>query len=188
MSPKELPNAEAQSAEAQKPTLLIVENDLRFRETLCLEFRERGYEVTTAASLEEVKRLRDEFFRFATVDLRLDSELGLPIVDYLKSRYPQCRILILTGHASIATAVEAVKRGAAQYLSKPIQIDRLEQMLWTDFPLQETSMETESLARHEHEYIEWVLNQSKGNITEAARRLGIHRQSLQRKLRKFAPH
>ncbi len=173
--------------EDAKPSLLIVENDARFQETLTIEFRERGYEVHNAASLDEVKRLKTPALRFATVDLRLDSEHGLPIVEHLKSRYPECRIIMLTGHGSIATAVEAVKKGAAQYLSKPVRIDRLERTLWTDLPLEEEAAATESLARHEREYIEWVLTQSRGNITEAARRLGIHRQSLQRKLKKFTP-
>lgn len=173
------------------PKLLVVEDDPRFRATLELEFTERGYDVLTASSLSEVKsHATDVSFRFATVDLRLEAEMGLPIVEFLKRRTPDCRIIVLTGYGSIATAVEAVKRGAAQYLTKPVQMDQLERLLWTDASFEQEGdgeIEIDSLARREREYIEWVLVQTQGNITEAARRLGIHRQSLQRKLRKFTP-
>ncbi|MDR3608568.1 MAG: response regulator [Oligoflexia bacterium] len=177
--------------ENEKPSLLVIEDDRKFQDTLKIEFEERGYEVTTAASLEEVRNLSPSRpFRFATVDLRLETEFGLPIVEYLISLYPECRIVVLTGYGSIATAVEAMRRGASQYITKPIQVDKLERLLWTDSPPTEepeTSLTVPSLARHEREYIEWVLVQTNGNITEAARRLGIHRQSLQRKIRKFIP-
>lgn len=175
---------------SETPTLLIVENDRRFQETLRVEFQERGYNVLTACSLSEVRLISEKALRFATVDLRLDTESGIPVVEHLRSKYPECRIVVLTGYGSIATAVEAVKRGASQYMTKPVQIERLEKLLWTDAPFEEgceDTVNTESLARHEREYIEWVLLQSEGNITDAARRLGIHRQSLQRKLRKFTP-
>lgn len=169
--------------------LLIVEDDERFRDTLKLEFEERGYDVSTASTLESVRNLKLPALRFATVDLRLNSEFGLPIVQYLKSTFPDCRIIVLTGYGSIATAVDATKKGASQYMTKPVQIDQLERVLWTDAPADFENEEptNASLARHEREYIEWVLVQSGNNITEAARRLGIHRQSLQRKLRKYTP-
>jgi two-component system response regulator RegA len=95
----------------------------------------------------------------------------------------------LTGYGSIATAVQATKNGATNYLTKPIDMDELEHTLITGGPDEETPIpdEFQSLDRHEREYIEYVLNECGGNISQAARRLGLHRQSLQRKLRKFTP-
>ena len=174
-----------------KPLLLIVEDDERFQETLKIEFNDRGYETVLASSLATVQALGKELpLRFAVVDLRLASEFGISVVEYLRLHFPTLRIIVLTGYGSIATAVEAVKKGASQYITKPVQINQLEQLLWTDAPLSDAlpdAPEPVSLARHEREYIEWVLVQASGNITEAAKRLGIFRQSLQRKLRKFTP-
>ena len=172
--------------------LLIIEDDLRFRETLALEFADRGYEVTTAVNGKDVIRiLATQTFRFALVDLRLGQDHGLEMIDLLKKSNPECRIVMMTGYGSIATAVAAVKRGAAHYLTKPVTIDTLAQALWSDtLDEKETELKSSepSLARHEREYIEFVLLGANQNISEAARRLGIHRQSLQRKLRKFTPH
>ena len=98
------------------------------------------------------------------------------------------RVVILTGYASIATAVQAVKQGAVDYLTKPVDIDELERaLLMGGLDTSNVPEEFQSLDRHQREYIEYVLARCGGNISEAARRLGIHRQSLQRKLRKFTP-
>lgn len=180
----------------ESPRTLIIEDDSRFRETLSVEFKDRGYTVRAVSSLEELARELDEPlpFRFAVVDLRIKTDRGLDGVPLILKHSPKCRIVILTGYGSIATAVEAVKLGASNYLTKPVDIARLERALWTDEPepkdqkedeLEES--EGETLARHEREYIEYVLEQCGGNVTKAAQWLGLHRQSLQRKLRKFTP-
>ena len=99
-------------------------------------------------------------------------------------------MVVLTGHGSIATAVQATKLGAVNYLTKPVDVETIERALRSDpdddeaIPIPE---QYQSLARHEREYIEFVLAECEGNISRAARRLGIHRQSLQRKLRKYTP-
>lgn len=174
-------------SQPERPTLLLLEDDLYFRETLCLEFQERGYAVFEAATQSEMDTLTLTALRFAIVDLRLGAEWGLDLMANLKLRWPDVRIIVLTGYGSIATAVEAVRLGAANYLTKPIAMDVLERALWTDDVQAEEVPNRESLARHEREYIEYVLVQCDGNITHAADWLGIHRQSLQRKLRKLAP-
>ena len=171
-------------------TLLIVEDDARFRETLAVEFRDRGYIVTEAANFAEFSEACERaVFRFALVDLRLGADHGLKVVERLHAASPRCRIVMMTGYGSIATAVEAVKKGASQYLTKPVSIDALETALEDGVPQSGPTPPGpgDTLARHEREYIEFVLAQAGQNISEAARRLGIHRQSLQRKLRKFTP-
>ena len=179
---------------ADAPTLLLAEDNDGFRETLALEFEDRGYVVHQARDLEGVRhvagRMAPNSLRFAVVDLRLGSDDGLEVVDYLAGRFPDVRAVLLTGYGSLPTAVQAMKRGAVNYLSKPTSVERLERALWTDEadPQDVAAPDgRESLARHEREYIEYVLLQCDGNISKAARWLGIHRQSLQRKLRKFTP-
>lgn len=168
------------------PALLLVEDDADFRATLTLEFGEKGYAVAEAASLIEVQsQLEHISFRFAVVDLRLQGEWGLDVVNAIHTQQSQCRIVVLTGYGSISTAVEAIKRGAVNYLTKPVSLERLEKALWVEMPPDQTEPDEpiESLERHEREYLEYVLARCGGNISQAARWLNIHRQSLQRKLR-----
>ena len=111
-------------------------------------------------------------------------------IQKILDRCPQARIVVLTGYGSIATAVKATKLGAVGYLMKPTDVDQVERALLeeddeeSELPIPD---EFQSLYRHEREYIEFVLNECEGNISQAARRLGLHRQSLQRKLRKYTP-
>lgn len=167
--------------------VLIIDDDKNFCETLKVEFQDLGHTAKccfSIASLHEVKDLN--IFDWAIVDLRIGVDNGLDVVDILKKQHPDIVIVILTGFGSISTAVEAVKRGAKQYLSKPIQFDELLE----SFGDQQADNEVESypsLARKEREYIEFVLNECDGNISQAAKKLGIHRQSLQRKLKKYTP-
>lgn len=170
--------------------LLLVEDDVAFAETLACEFRDRGYRVCHVADLGELRRALPARVDFAVVDLRLRGDSGLDAVSAIRSAHPQARVVILTGYGSIATAVQATKLGASQYLTKPVDVDDLERALVqgdADPEQVEIPDEFLSLARHEREYIEYVLAQCGGNITQAARRLGLHRQSLQRKLRKYPP-
>ncbi|MFP6605706.1 MAG: response regulator [Myxococcota bacterium] len=171
-------------------TLLIVEDNLRFADTLATELSDRGYAVETLASLAAVKDADTARFRYAIVDLRLRQDSGLDVIQEIKDRSPDTHIVVLTGYGSIATAVQATKLGAAHYLTKPVDIDEVERALHSDeYPTEEVPIPTEfqSLYRHEREYIEFVLAECEGNISQAARRLGLHRQSLQRKLRKYTP-
>ena len=175
---------------ADIPRLLIVEDDERFAETLAAEFRDRSYEVSTARNLAELSEVCDAPIHFAIVDLRLRGDDGLDAMAIIKENNPDVRIVVLTGYGSIATAVQAMKRGALNYLTKPVDIDQIEHAFaMGDDAEPETAAQDDypSLARHEREYIEYVLAECEGNISEAARRLGLHRQSLQRKLRKHTP-
>ena len=169
-------------------SLLIVDDDARFSETLALEFQERGWRVDCVADLDALRALPASSYRYAVVDLRLRHQNGLDALPLILERSPRARIVVLTGYGSIATAVQAVKQGAFNSLTKPVHVDDLLQVFRGE-PLRSEAAASagQTLARREREYIEWVLAQCDGNISRAARQLGLHRQSLQRKLRKFTP-
>ncbi|MBW2271925.1 MAG: response regulator [Deltaproteobacteria bacterium] len=184
----ELGGRAREAAARQSPGLLIVEDDHRFADTLAEEFRDRGYYVEHVNAIEPLYDLDLAGIGYAVVDLRLRQDSGLDAIAVIRERSPQTRVVILTGYASIATAVQAVKQGAVDYLTKPVDIDELERaLLMGGLDTSNIPEEFQSLDRHQREYIEYVLARCGGNISEAARRLGIHRQSLQRKLRKFTP-
>lgn len=169
--------------------LLIAEDDASFRETLALEFQERDYDVTAIARLDDFDRLSCRQFDLAVIDLKLGTDSGLELIAKLHGASPAIISVVLTGYSSIATAVQAVKLGAANYLTKPVSTDDIEAALLGHVSAEAMDdYQAPSLARHEWEYIEYVLARCDGNITRAAKELGIHRQSLQRKLRKYPPN
>jgi two-component system, response regulator RegA len=171
----------------QPQSLLIVDDDARFAETLALEFTERGWRVDCVADLDELRALPPFAYKFASVDLRLRHQNGLDAIPLILERSPKARIVVLTGYGSIATAVQAVKQGAFNYLTKPVHVDDLLAAFKSESVPSQGVDPQQTLARREREYIEWVLAECDGNISRAARQLGLHRQSLQRKLRKFTP-
>jgi two-component system response regulator RegA len=175
----------------QRGRLLLVDDSPAFRERLARAFRERGFQVRTAGSYDEALLLsRETPADLAVVDLRMPGRSGLDLVRDLKKLRPATRVLVLTGFGSIATAVDAIRLGAANYLSKPASADDILAAFARAEAGQAEAPEAAdppSLARVEWEHIHRVLADSGGNISEAARRLGIHRRSLQRKLRKLAP-
>jgi len=176
---------------SQTQSLLIVDDDARFAETLALEFTELGWRVDCVADLDELRALPPFAHRYASVDLRLRHQNGLDAIPLILQRSPRARIVVLTGYGSIATAVQAVKQGAFNYLTKPVQVEDLLAAFRGEPLKSQTGVAAaepgQTLARREREYIEWVLAECGGNISRAARQLGLHRQSLQRKLRKFTP-
>ena len=169
------------------PSLVIVEDDPAFARTLSRSFERRGYGVHHAASPEQLAALLETHeFEFAVVDLKLGTASGLPCVDMIHTRDPQTRIVVLTGFASIATAVEAIKLGAAHYLAKPANTDDIEEAFGRsagdpDVPVDGRKSSIKTL---EWEYIHAALAECDFNISEAARRLGLHRRTLARKLEK----
>ena len=173
--------------EAQRQ-LLIVEDDEAFARTLARSFERRGYSVLQAASLADVEVLLEQYRPcYAVVDLKLKGEAsGLACVQTLHAADEEMLIVVLTGFASIATAVEAVKLGACHYLAKPSNTDDIE----AAFGLREGNAEVEltnrssSIKTLEWERINEVLAETGFNLSEAARRLGMHRRTLTRKLEK----
>jgi len=168
--------------------LLIVEDDFDFARTLGRSFERRQYRVLLAASYDEARALlRQHVPGYAVVDLKLTGNLsGLACVQMLHAHDPAMLIVVLTGFASIGTAVEAVKLGACQYLAKPSNTDDIEAAfghLVASADLALTARPT-SIKTLEWERIHAVLAETDFNISEAARRLGMHRRTLARKLEK----
>jgi two-component system, response regulator RegA len=174
-------------------TILLVDDDQVFRERLARAFRDRGFDVHTAGDVEEaVAVARTETPELAVVDLRMPGGSGLDLVRELRSIDAATKIVVLTGYGSIATAIDATRLGATYYLPKPADIDDILAAFARDeVPSPATSEApvpaAPSLARAEWEHINRVLADCDGNVSEAARRLGLHRRSLQRKLQKYPP-
>ena len=184
--------AQQDEAASGKPSILIVDDDAVLRERLARAFRDRGFEVQTAADYEEaIARASEESPEMAVVDLRMPGRSGLELVRDLRALDPATRIVVLTGYGSIATAVEAMRVGATYFVAKPADADDVLAAFERGEapPLEGASTEyvPPSLARAEWEHINRVISDCGGNISEAARRLGIHRRSLQRKLQKYPP-
>jgi two-component system response regulator RegA len=173
-----------------RPSLLLVDDDAIYRERLAKAIAARGFEVRTAAEAEAAVALAEaESPEFAVLDLRMPGESGLELLRRLKAIDPTTKVLMLTGYGSIATAMEAVRLGAANYLTKPADVDDILAAFDPGSVREEgpEDLGTPSLARVEWEHIQRVLNDCEGNLSEAARRLGMHRRSLQRKAARKRP-
>lgn len=169
--------------------LLLIDDDETFVRVLARALGARGFEVAVAHdAATALTLLRREHPRHAVLDLKLGTDNGLELIPQLLAVAPNLRILLLTGYASIATAVEAIKRGAHDYLAKPVDADAIVRALRDDGDDPEVvttaGEHAPPLRRLEWEHIQRVLVESEGNISEAARRLGLHRRTLQRKLAK----
>ena len=174
--------------------LLLVEDDAVFAGAMARALRARGFEVAVAGDAAgALEQIHGQPPRYAVVDLKLGEDSGLALIPRLHTEVPTMRILLLTGYASIATAVEAIKRGAHDYLAKPVDADAVVRALLDDGDAEvaETAELPESplrLRRLEWEHIQRTLRECGGNISETARRLGMHRRTLQRKLGKRPVH
>ncbi|WP_426437876.1 response regulator transcription factor [Bradyrhizobium genosp. P] len=168
--------------------LLIVEDDAGFARTLKRSFERRGYDVVVAASLDEVRHMLEEQSPgYAVVDLKLaGGASGLACVEALHAHDPEMLIVVLTGFASIATAVEAIKLGACHYLAKPSNTDDIEAAFQkaAGNAAIEVGARPTSIKTLEWERIHQTLIETDFNISETARRLGMHRRTLARKLEK----
>ncbi|HEY0191229.1 MAG TPA: response regulator [Kofleriaceae bacterium] len=183
----------------QKQSILIVDDDETYRNRLARAFVDRGYDVRTAHDHDSAVALAvADSPELAVVDLKMPGKSGLELIKALHEIDPSTRSVVLTGYGSIATAIDAVRLGAAYYLSKPADADDIvgafaraeAPPLAPPAPTSSApggEYKAPSLARAEWEHINRVLSDAGGNISEAARRLGIHRRSLQRKLQKYPP-
>ena len=172
-------------------TLLLADDDDVYRERLARAIGARGHSVITARNGEEAILLSFQSEMDAAIlDLKMPEHNGIDVLRAIMKSRPHMRILIHTGYGSIATAMEAVRLGAIDYLIKPTDVDSLLSAL---DPNQEelakaSAVSAPSLERVEWEHIQRIISDCNGNISEAARILGLHRRSLQRKLQKFPPH
>jgi two-component system response regulator RegA len=179
--------------EGVAPVILIVDDDDVFRARLCRAFRSRGWAAHEAADGDQALLLTADLSPdLILVDLRMPGRDGLDLIPELRRLEPETAIIVLTGYGSIATTLAATRLGANHYLSKPTDVDQIlaayESVFAEDRDGPESIPATvPSLARVEWEHIQRVLTDCHGNISQAARLLGIHRRSLQRKLSKYPP-
>jgi len=171
---------------AERPSLLLVDDDATFRAVLSRALDKRGFAVTAAENVEQALPIAAANPpEYAVLDLKMDGASGLVLVQKLHELDPATRIVMLTGYASIATAVEAIKLGATQYLSKPANADEIVAAFGhnasADIPLEAQPATVERL---EWEHIQRILRENGDNISATARILNMHRRTLQRKLSK----
>ena len=169
-------------------TILIVDDDEVLRSRVVRALSSRGFDARGVGDYDgAIAAARSHMPDLAVVDLRLPGRPGLDVVRDLKGLWPRMSIVVLTGYGSIATAIQSLRLGAVHYLSKPVDFDQIVAAFGTAPIARESPSVTEvpSLARVEWEHIQRVLTDCDGNISRAARLLGLHRRSLQRKLAKF---
>lgn len=168
--------------------LLLVDDDAVLARVLARALAARGFVVRVAEGAQACREALGANYvpDFALLDLNLDGQSGLRLVEPLLRANAQCEIVVLTGYASISTAVDAIKLGARQYLAKPVDVEAIvKALLETQEPdLESAPDETLSVSRLEWEHIQRVLQENEGNISATARALKMHRRTLQRKLGK----
>ena len=169
--------------------MLLVDDDEVFRVRLASALRQRGQEVVTAADGEQAVRAAGRGkLAAAVVDLRMPGMSGTELVPHLLRLQPDLRVVVLTGYGSIASAVEAMRLGAHNYVSKPADADDVLAAVTGDArPVPSAAAPPPTLARAEWEHIQRILSDTGGNVSETARRLGITRRTLQLKLKKYPP-
>ena len=173
--------------EPDLPTLMLVDDDESFRMIMARSLTRQGFSVMAYASAEEAQAVLPGWVPdYALIDLKMQGASGLVLIPAILKVAPYCRIVMLTGFASIATAVEAIKLGATHYLTKPASLDEIV----TAFDKidgdenADTSEQPMSIDRLEWEHIQKVLAEHDGNVSATARALNMHRRTLQRKLAK----
>ena len=169
------------------PSLLLADDDPVFGQVLSRALERRGFRVSVVHDVvQALEQCALEIPDFAVVDLRMPGDSGLVLVARLRELAPSARVVVLTGYASIATAVEAIKLGAIHYLTKPANADQI--VAAFDRQAGDSSVEPAerlpSVGRLEWEYLQQTLAAHDGNISRTARALGMHRRTLQRKLAK----
>ena len=169
--------------------LLIVDDDLPFRDRLSKSMEKKGFLVEAFSdSKSTLERIQNKNFDFAIVDMRLNDGSGLELIQLIKHSNPKTRSLLLTGYGNIATAVAAIKSGAVDYLPKPAEIDQICEALTSSKDILPPPPENPMTAdRVRWEHIQRVFTQCNRNVSETARRLRMHRRTLQRILNKHAP-
>ncbi|HUH10798.1 MAG TPA: ActR/PrrA/RegA family redox response regulator transcription factor [Brevundimonas sp.] len=183
-----MPETEDRIAALEDKTLLLLDDDNALRTRLGRALESRGFVVTLAASLAEAREaLKTSLPAFAVLDMRLEDGNGLKIVEAIRDRREDARIVMLTGYGAIATAVAAVKAGAVDYLQKPADADDVVKALLATGEAPEPPANPMSADRVRWEHIQRVYELCDHNVSETARRLGMHRRTLQRILAKRAP-
>lgn len=168
--------------------VLICDDDAPLRKRLVRMLRDRGLLVFEAENVDEAKEVLSEFeVKTCIVDMRMPGDSGIALLEHISEKYPEIRSVVFTGFGTIQNATEAMKKGAVEYLTKPASIDAIMSAITGSVILAEDDEQNigmPSLEEVEMDYIRKVLAECEGNITAAAKVLGLHRRSLQRKLSK----
>jgi two-component system response regulator RegA len=171
------------------PNLLLVDDDEIFSDVLAGALKKRGFNVEVARTTgQAIDNIAANVPDYAIIDLRIGEQSGLTLVEHLQQKNCETRMIVLTGYGSIATAVEAIKKGAQHYLTKPAAVSDIIAALKGGEPASQIFPEASrrpSVKRLEWEHIQNVLTENNGNISATARALGMHRRTLQRKLQKY---
>ncbi|MFO0556085.1 MAG: response regulator [Polyangiaceae bacterium] len=193
---------EPSASNAAPPTLLVVDDDAAFRRTLSAALAKRGFDVVEASDPVDARaKAEAQTFEYALVDMRMpgppssdaqqnkrEAPSGLTLIGWLRAIDDGTRIVVLTGYGSIANAVEALRAGAVDYLTKPTDATQCERaLLGQPSATTDKAEPVPSLERVEWEHLQRVLSDCQGNISDAARKLRMHRRSLQRKLSRTPP-
>jgi len=165
---------------------LLVDDDEIFCSVLSRALSRQHITAATAHNTQQALNIidRDREITHAVVDLNMGEESGLALIPQLLSKHAELKIIVLTGYSSIATTVEAIKRGAANYLCKPASVEEIIRAFELQAENKEIPQSAPSVERLEWEYIQKTLRENEGNISATARALGMHRRTLQRKLQK----
>lgn len=167
--------------------ILLIDDDQLFCQLLANAFHKRGYEIIIANDQQTaVDLIKSYSICYAIIDLKLASDSGLNLITVFKNINPTIKIIILTGYASIATAIESIKLGAIHYLLKPIKVEEIIGAFNHQLSSYDTNTKQEILSaeRYTWEYIQQQLLKFNGNISKTAKHLNMHRRTLQRKLNK----
>lgn len=172
--------------------MLLVDDDETFAERLGQAMEARGYDVHLAHDFDQaVAVARDVSPTMAVVDLRMPGRSGLEVLERLRTDHPEVRVVMLTGYGSIATAVDAMRLGAVGFVQKPADADGVlaafERNAAPPLDPPDAAYRPPTLARVEYDHIQRVLSDCGGNVSKAARLLGMHRRTLQRKLQTYPP-
>ena len=182
----------SEASDDSRITVLVVDDDRAFCQALAGSLRRRGFAVVVAHNYEDALAEAEAWSPDrAVVDLRMPGHSGLELVAGLRRVDPSIAVVVLTGYGSIATAIEAIKLGAVYYLTKPAEPDDIVAAFTRTEPVMlemPSSHAAKPLDELEWEHLQAVLTDCRGNISEAARRLGMHRRSLQRKLARGRPN
>ncbi|MBW0148382.1 response regulator transcription factor [Marinobacter arenosus] len=169
------------------PTWLLIDDDETFLQVLHRSLDRQGIGAAVAHSADEARQaLAQQRFHHCVLDLNLAGDSGLQLLPDLLSRQPDLKVLVLTGYGSIATAVEAMRRGAVNYLCKPVTVKQLISGFDPLATAPELRAVPPSVEEMEWEHIQRVLNEHDGNVSATARALNMHRRTLQRKLQKHS--
>tara|TARA_R110000868_G_scaffold411782_1_gene710325 strand:+ start:78329 stop:78865 length:537 start_codon:yes stop_codon:yes gene_type:complete len=169
----------------QALSILLVDDDSQFTAVMSRAFQRRGYDVSIANnSVEALAAIAQQHFQRAIVDLKIAKESGLQLIPQLIAAQPDIAIVMLTGYSSIATAVEAVKLGALNYLCKPANLEDILKAFGDSEDPADIPEQPHSIDRLEWEHIQKVLHENNNNVSATARALNMHRRTLQRKLQK----